>query len=462
VSHRVTPYRALRGGILGVSSQLLGGIVALTKVQCDKALPAERDYKLADGGGLYLFVTAKGAKIWRQKYRFDGREKLLIHGPYPDITLAKARELRERARTELREHKDPVTEERMRKLAAHAAAGATFQVVAGRWHEAQLKRWSPIQATKVRQALERDVYPAIGKLPLPSITSGMVLELLRKVERRGAIDTAKRIRQHISAVFAYAIPEGLCTADPAGPMLVKSLLPTPAGGSQPGLNSIEAIRVLHATIDTCSAKPLSRLASRLLALTFVRPGLVPTARWHEFEGIDWADPSGASDDAEPIWRISANRMKLELSDKGDEAFEHIAPLPPQAVAVLRAVRRLSGTFPYLFHSTRSTHQPMSVNTIGYMYNSNGYRDRHVPHGWRTSFSTIMNELAAKAGRRKELQPVIDAMLSHRPRGISAAEFAYNRAEYMSIRWELAIEWADLTMEGAMPANDLIGSHRRAG
>lgn len=451
------------GGTAGAPEIESGGIVPLTDTQCRKAQPGEKDYKLADGLGLYLFVTTKGAKSWRMKYRFAGKEKRIVFGRYPEIGLAKARELRDRARGELRDHRDPVTEERKREMAAHASAGATFEVVAKRWHEAQLGRWSPVQATKVRQALERDVYPVLGRLPMVEITSGMVLDMLRRVERRGAIDTAKRIRQHVSAVFAYGIPEGLCTTDPAGPALVKSLLPTPVGGSQPGLSSVEQIRKLHAAIDASTAAPLTRLASRLLALTFVRPGIVPTARWHEFEGIDWADPTGAGDAAEPIWRVSAERMKLEQADKGQEAFEHISPLPPQAVDVLRTVHRLTGRFPYLFHSMRSTHEPMSVNTIGYAYNRCGYKGRHVPHGWRTSFSTIMNERAAAAGRRRELQPIIDAMLSHRPRGISAAEFAYNRAEYMPLRWELAREWADLTFDGLAAASDLIvGYHRASG
>lgn len=455
VSHPVALQRRSSGGTLGVSILTSGGIVALTEKQCRAAAPGERDYKLADGGGLFLFVTTKGAKIWRQKYRYAGKEKLLVHGPYPEIALAKARELRERARAELRDHKDPVTEERKRKMAAHAAAGATFEVVARRWHAAQIGRWSPTQATKVRQALERDVYPAFGKLPLIDVDAPTVIAMLRTVERRGAIDTAKRIRQHVSAVFAFGIAEGLCTADPAGPALVKGLLPTPVGGSQPGLSDIADIRQLHRVMDDCSSRPLTRLASRLLGLTFVRPGLVPTATWPEFEGIDWSDPTGAGDSAEPVWRISAERMKLELSDKGEAAFEHVAPLPPAAVDVLRAVHRLTGRFPYLFHSLRSTHQPMSANTIGYMYNQNGYRKRHVPHGWRTSFSTIMNERAALAGRREELAGIIDAMLSHRPRGISAAEFAYNRAKFMPVRWELAREWADLTLGGLPPAEALL-------
>lgn len=428
-------------------------------MQVRKAAPAEKDYKLADAGGLYLFVTTKGAKSWRMKYRFAGKEKRLSFGLYPDVSLSAARALRDAARAELRAHRDPATEQRKRKMSAYAAAGTTFKVVAARWHDAQKPRWSPTQAVKVEQALVRDVYPHIGPLALTDIDGPMVLALLRKVERRGAIDTAKRIRQHISAVFCFGIAEGLCAGDPAA-LIKKALLPTPIGGSQPGVSTIAQVRELHATMDRCSSSPLTRLASRLLGLTFVRPGLIPTARWHEFEGIDWSDPTGASDAPEPVWRISADRMKLDLENKADDAFEHVAPLPRQAVDVLRAVHRLTGRFPYLFHSNRSTHQPMSVNTIGYMYNKNGYRDRHVPHGWRTAFSTIMNERAI-AMKRPDDRAIIDAMLSHKPKGVSGSEMAYNRALHMPRRWELAREWADLTMEGLPAADDLLAGYLRA-
>lgn len=434
----------------------------LTDAQCKRAVPGEKAYRLYDSGGLYLQVATTGHKSWRFKYRFADKEKLLTLGTYPEMTLAKARAARDQARLDVRAHKDPATEKRKARATAYAAAGVTFKSVGERWHEAQLGRWSPVQATKVRQALERDVYPEIGALPLTEIKRPMIIAMLRKIERRGAIDTAKRIRQHVSAVFGFAEGEGLCEHDPAAKSVVKSLLPTPVGGSQPGLSNLSAIRELHAKVDGSSASPVTKLASRLLALTFVRPGLIPNARWSEFEGIDWADTTGASDAAEPVWRISAARMKLLQTKKGEEAFQHVAPLPPQAVATLRALHRLTGRFPFPFHSAWSTHKPMSTSTLGVLYNRVGYRGRHVPHGWRTSWSTIMNERAAAAGRRAELQPIIDAMLSHVPKGMSASELDYNRARYMPVRWQLAREWADLTMEGAAPAADLLLGAERAG
>ncbi|MDO7843423.1 tyrosine-type recombinase/integrase [Sphingomonas immobilis] len=430
--------------------------MALTDTQARKAETREKDYKLADSGGLYLFVTSRGFKSWRLKYRFGGKEKRLIFGPYPEVSLAKAREARDRARILLRDHRDPALEERKRKMAAHAAAGATFERVAKEWHDAQKPRWSPLQAKKVIQAFERDVFKEIGALPLLDIDGPMILKMLRKVEARGAIDTAKRIRQHVSGVFGYGIAEGLVAADPAA-TIGRALKPIGKKGKQPAVRTLEAARQLLKDMDVTTAGPLTKLASRLLALTLVRPGIVRAARWSEFEGIDWSDPDAPSPDA--IWRVPAERMKLELENKDDEAFEHIVPLQPQAISVLHAVRRLTGRIDYLFPSIRSTAKPMSENTIGYMYARNGYSGRHVPHGWRATFSTLMNEIAVNE-QRPDDRAQIDAMLAHKPKGLSGSEMAYNRAKHMGRRRELANEWANILTADLAPPSDLLSGQTR--
>lgn len=428
----------------------------LTDTQAKKALPGEKDYKLADSGGLYLFVTTKGAKSWRLKYRFGGKEKRLVLGRYPEVTLASARDQRDAARRLLREHRDPAIEERKRRMAAHAAAGATFKRVAQDWHEAQRARWSPLQATKVRQALERDVYPEFGDLPLIDVDGPTILKMLRKVENRGAIETAKRIRQHVSAVFGYGIAEGLCAADPAA-TIGRALKPNPPSGRMPAVKTLEEAREVLRTMEASTSGPLTKLASRLLALTVVRPGVLRAATWSEFEGIDWSRPDEPAPEA--VWRISADRMKLEQEDKNDEAFEHVVPLPPQAVEVLHAIRRLSGRIDYLFPSIRSTRKPMSENTIGYLYARNGYSGRHVPHGWRATFSTIMNERAI-AENRPDDRAIIDAMLAHKPKGLSGSEMAYNRAQHMPRRRELSGEWANLVLQSLAPAGTLLANQNR--
>lgn len=288
-------------------------------------------------------------------------------------------------------------------------------------------------------------------MPLVEIDGPMVLKVLRKVEKRGAIDTAKRIRQHVSAVFQFAMAEGVAGSDPAAG-IVKALLPTPPGGKQPASRTMEEARRLLADMDQTTSSPSTKLASRLLALTAVRPGIVRLAEWAEFEGIDWTNP--VTPMLDPLWRIPADKMKLDMADKSEEAFEHVVPLSAQAVDVLRTMRRLTGRADYVFTSVRSMRSPMSENTIGYMYARNGYSGRHVPHGWRSTFSTVMNERAVKE-RRTEDRAIIDGMLAHRPKGISASEMAYNRALHWDRRGEIAQEWADLITTGLQPATDLF-------
>lgn len=428
--------------------------MALTDAQARKATPRDKPYKISDSGGLYLYVTPNGFKSWRMKYRFATKERRLTFGPYPEVTLAKAREKRDQARALIRDHRDPAQEERKRKMGAHAADGATFEKIARKWHDAQKPRWSPIQIKKVIQAFERDVFPEFGKQPILYVDGPMVLAMLRKVEARGAIETAKRIRQHVSAVFGYAIGEGLVAADPATAATIgRALKPIGKRGRQPAVRTLEEAKKLLADMEATTSSPLTKLASRLLALTVVRPGVIRAARWSEFEAIDWNAPDRDAPDA--LWRIPAERMKLELEDKGDEAFDHVVPLPRQAVDVLHAVRRMTGTYDYLFPSVRSTRRPMSENTISYMYARNGYSGRHVPHGWRSTFSTVMNARSVELKRLGDRE-IIDAMLAHKPTGVSSSEMAYNRAIHLDRHRELAVEWADMITDGLAPAMALLG------
>ena len=418
--------------------------MALTDAAARKVKGGERDQKLFDSGGLYLFVTRSGFKSWRFKYRFAGKEKRLTFGPYPEVGLSEARERRDMARKLIRDNIDPGIQRKKLRASAASSAERTFEKVARDWHKAQEPRWSAVHRVKTMQAFERDVFPVIGALPVRDIDGPMVLEMLRKIEARGAIDTAKRLRQHVSGVFIFAMAQGTASADPAAGV-GKALLPIPRKGRQPAFTDITRARQVLRDVEASSAGPLTKLASRLLALTAVRPGIVRAARWAEFEEI-----GGVS-----IWRVPAARMKLEMELKEEEAFDHLVPLSKQAVEVLEAVRRLTGRIDLLFHSVRSTRVPMSLNTIGYAYNRCGYQGRHVPHGWRSTFSTIMNERAALAGRESD-RAVIDGMLAHRPKGVSGSEMAYNRATHMSRRIEMAQEWADLLLEGMAPADRLIG------
>jgi integrase len=393
------------------------------------------------------------------KFRFDNKEKLLTFGPYPDITITAARDRRDEARQQLRRHEDPSGVRRRAMEAKEAVRrdemeGVTFEALARAWHELQAPRWAPVHAADVITSLERDIFPEIGARPLKAIDTPMVLAVLRKVEDRGSIETAKRLRQRISAVFVYAISEGIVTADPSA-IVGKALKPLPPSKKQPSITEpSEARKVLEAA-EASGASPVTKLASRLLALTAVRPAVVRGVTWDEFEGVDWTgDLYGPF---LPLWRVPAGRMKLVLDKKDQVEFDHLVPLSWQAVEVLRAARRLTGRGKLVFPGQRHAHRPLSENAIGYLYNRVGYHSRHVPHGWRATFSTTMKAKARRERRFEDLE-TIEMMLAHELDNKVAA--AYDRHEHIERRRELAQIWADLLMEGMRPANDLLDGARR--
>ena len=433
----------------------------LTDAAARKAESKDKPYKLADSGGLYLYVAPTGLKSWRMKFRLDGKEKLLTFGTYPDMKLSEARDKRDAARRSIRENIDPsgarrrAQEERERE-AAEQAKLVTFEQAARSWFDLQKGRWAPVHADDVLTSLERDVFPSLGDKPLGAVNAPMVLKVLRVVEDRGAIETAKRLRQRISAVYAYAMSEGMTDNDPSA-SVGKALKPLPKKGRQPALVSIDEARGVLVAAEKSGASPITKFASRLLALTQSRPGMVRGMTWDEIEGVDWDDRTYGPFLA--LWRVPAARMKLTLHLKDEESFEHVIPLSWQAVDVLRAVRRLTGRNRLVFPSQRHSHKPLSENAIGYLYNRVGYHGRHVPHGWRSSFSTNMNALAVK---RKFLSDpaVIELMLAHVPE--NKVKAAYDRAGHMERRRELSQEWSDMLMKGMAAANDLIGGARRGG
>ncbi|MGY2735190.1 tyrosine-type recombinase/integrase [Sphingomonas sp. UYP23] len=431
----------------------------LTDAAVRKAELRDKPYKITDGGGLFLYVAPTGLKSWRMKFQLHGKEKLLTFGPYPDVKLSEARDRRDVARRQLREHQDPsgvrkrAQEEREREK-AELAKLVTFEQAARDWYALQKVRWVPVHAEDVITSLERDVFPILGGKPLEKIDAQAVLAALRLVEDRGAIETAKRLRQRISAVFAYAISEGIPTNDPAA-SLAAALKPLPKKGKQPALVDVDDARGVLIAAEASAASPVTKLASRLLALTQSRPGMVRGATWAEFENIDFTGMSHGP--FLPIWRVPADRMKLTADLKDEAAFEHIIPLSWQAVEVLLAVHRLTGRNRLVFPGERHSHRPLSENAIGYLYNRVGYHGRHVPHGWRSSFSTTMNALAVKL-RRPEDPPIIEMMLAHVPE--NKVKAAYDRAGHMERRRELGQEWSDMLMKGMGKANDLLAGARR--
>jgi integrase len=426
------------------------------------APPREKSYKLADAGGLFLFVSPTGTKSWRFKYRKGGKEKLLVLGRHPEVGLKAARLARDEAKRALSAGRDPALDARRLKLIGEGQSEETFEKWARLWFEAQKARWKPVHASDVIESMERDLFPVIGAYPVTQIDEPMILSALRKVERRGAIETARRLRQRAERIFRYAKAAGAGNMNPA--LDVKEAMqPLPKKRRWPAIVAIEPLRELVAAVDGAGAMPTTRLASRFLALTAQRPGMVIGLPWSEIEGVNWDRPDAPSPEA--IWRIPSERMKLDIDMREDDAWDHEVPLAPAAVEVLRTVRMLTGQGPLVFCSSRSSHDPMSSNAIGYLYNRIGYKGRHVPHGWRSAFSTIMN------GRAERAQPgadrliidrlIIDLMLAHVPSGMSETEFRYNRSRYMERRREIAQDWAGLLLEGLPPAVQILSGRRRS-
>lgn len=355
--------------------------------------------------------------------------------------MSEARAERETARKLLREGIDPSTRRKQDKAKRLIESGQTFRSNFDRWLKVKRPSWTERYATQVEQAFERDVLPDLGELPITDVTVPLVLVTLNKIQDRGAIEAAHRARQHMSEIFLAAIGAGLISNDPAH--VVRPALQPMAKGRRPAIRLITEARAALAKIEATDAYTMTVLASRLLALTAARPGVVRVAQKQEFEGLDTA---------RPLWRIPAEKMKLTKARKSDAAYEFVIPLSRQAVEVVKtALSLISPHASFIFPSVNSARRPISDSTLSGCYLDAGLRGQLVPHGWRSTFSTVMNERAAIEGLTGDRQ-IIDMMLAHVQDGV---EIIYNRAAYMPRRREIAQEWADSLLEAAEPAEALV-------
>jgi integrase len=389
--------------------------MTLTDTRIRNAKPKGQAYKLSDGGGMYLLVTPKGARYWRLDYRFAGKRRTLALGVYPTVTLSNARVRREDARALLDREVDPNVAKKATKRAAKLASDNTFEAIAREWLENQRKRLAPRYCALLLARLEADIFPQIGSRPITDIDAPELLEMLRKVEKRGVIETARRLRQLCGQVFRYAIVTGRAKNDPSADL--RGALKSP--GQQRGHKAmpLDEVPAFLKALSTYDGDLRTRLALRLMVLTFARTTELRAARWSEFE-----NPDGI----EPLWRIPAERTKMKR--------EHTVPLSSQALAVLRELRGLPGSdaSPFLFPSA-SREGCMSNNTMLYALYRLGYHSRATVHGFRAMASTALNEM----GYRPD---VIERQLAHQER--NAVRAAYNRAEYLSERRAMMGQWAD--------------------
>jgi integrase len=308
--------------------------MALTDRHVRNAKPRAGPYKLSDGGGMYLLVRPDGARYWRLDYRFTGKRRTLALGVYPTITLSVARARREDARALVAQGADPGVAKKAKRRAALHASQTTFEVIAREWLHNQRKRLAPRYCAQILARLEKDVFPQIGSRPIAEIDAPELLDLLRKIEQRGVLETARRLRQCCGQIFRYAIVTGRAKHDPSAGLRGALDAPSRRRGHK-AMSRDELPNFLRA-LEAYDGDPRTRIALRLIILTFVRTGELRAARWSEFENLQGTEP--------PLWRIPAERMKMKR--------EHVIPLAPQVVALLRELRELPGSdaSPFLFPS----------------------------------------------------------------------------------------------------------------
>ncbi|MDB5561874.1 MAG: integrase [Hyphomicrobiales bacterium] len=387
--------------------------LALTDVSIRAAKPKPAQYKLYDEGGLVMLVKPSGGKLWRLKYRFNGKEQQLTIGRYPDVGLKEARARRDTARKAIASGENPAAEKRRNALVAAVNSANTFQAVAD---ELITKRDREGQATatlvKTRWLLSL-LSPVLGTRPIAEITAAELLAALTKVDAKGRHETASRMRTFAGAVFRYAIATTRAASNPAAEL--KGALISPKAKHRAAVLDPDGVGGLLRGIDDYDGQPTTKFALRLAPHVFVRPGELRHAEWKE---IDFEHE---------VWRIPAGKMKMKR--------EHAVPLSRQALAILQEAKNLSSTSSYVFPSLRSNSRPMSENTLNAALRRLGYsKDEMTAHGFRSIASTLLNESG------KWSVDAIERALAHQDG--NAIRAAYNRGQYWQERVEMAQWWSD--------------------
>jgi integrase len=384
----------------------------LTDTTIRKTKPGEKPLKLSDEKGMFLLVTPAGGKLWRMKYRIDGKEKLLALGAYPEVTLADARQRRDDARKLLSNGVDPGDHRKAQKAAKTERAGNSFEVVAREWYVGHEPHWAKSHADKIIQRLEKDVFPWLGGRPIAEITAPELLATLRRIESRGALDTAHRALQNCGQVFRYAVATGRAERDPSGDL--RGALPPAKKGHFAAITDPLKVGALLRAMDDVSAGFVVKCALRLAPLLFVRPGELRVAEWSQID-LDKAE-----------WRYTVTKTKTE----------HLVPLATQAVEILRELHPLTGHSRYVFPGARTNGEPMSGGAVNVALRRAGYntRDEQTGHGFRAMARTILHQ---ELGIPPE---IIEHQLAHRvPDALGSA---YNRTRFYAQRREMMQTWAD--------------------
>lgn len=391
----------------------------LSDLQIRQAKPKEKPYKLFDGGGLFLEVSTSGGKLWRFKYRFGGLEKKLSLGAFPAVSLADARQKRDNVKIMMAKGIDPTAARKIEKITQ--SGEGTFEAVAREWHSKYSPRWAASHAVKILRRLELEVFPWLGGRAVGEITAPELLMVLRRVEERGHIETAKRTLQNCGQVFRYAVATGRAARDPSGDL--RGAIPPPSSKHMAAITDPEQVGELLRAIQEYKGAFTTNCALRLAPLVFLRPGELRKAEWSEFD-LERAE-----------WRIPIERMKRRRVEKETRKGElHIVPLSMQAVAILQNLYPFTGRGKYLFPGLRSKDRPMSDATLTNALRRMGYTGEEMTvHGFRHMASTLLHEEGFPSH-------LIEKQLSHGDRNRIRA--VYNHAEYLPERRKMMQAWAD--------------------
>lgn len=400
--------------------------MTLTARQVETAKPKEKSYKLFDGGGLYLEVTAKGSRYWRMKYRFGGKEKRLAFGVFPTVTLAEAREMRNQAKKVLAAGGDPGEVKKEEKAIQKLSTGNTFEAIAREWHKSKADRWSLRYRDEIIDTFEKDVFPYIGKRPIAEIKPLELLETLRRMEKRGALEKMRKVRQRCGEVYRYAIITGRAEYNPA-PDLATALTP-PKKQHFPFLTAEELPYFLK-DLAGYTGSVITKTATKIILLTAVRTQELRFARWQDI------------DLEKGIWEIPAEVMKMKRP--------HVVPLSKQVIELFNSLKPLSGHYELVFIGRNDHRKPISKESVNQVIELLGYKGRLTGHGFRHTMSTILHEKGYNSAW-------IETQLAHIDK--NAIRGTYNHAQYMDGRREMMQWYADYMDELEGSLDNVVNVH----
>ncbi|MDA9389301.1 integrase [Bradyrhizobium sp. CCBAU 45394] len=385
----------------------------LTDTACRSAKPKTNAYKVSDGGGLHMLVETNGSRLWRQAYRFDGKQKLIALGAYPTVSLAERRNARDANKALLAKGVDPSAQRKLDRTAARLARTNTFRIIADELVAKFEVEGDDPKTLKKKKWLVDLLCAEIGDRPIAEIAAPELLDALKKIERRGRYESARRARSLSGRIFRYAIVTGRAARDPSADLA--GALIAPKVQHRASITEPKAVGALLRAIDDIDGQATTRAALQLIALTFVRPGELRHAEWTEFD----------TDNA--IWDIPAQKMKMPRP--------HKVPLSRQALALIAALREVTGSSRFLFPQIRSWHRPISDNTLNAALRRLGYdKTQMTAHGFRSTASTLLNE------SRRWHHDAIERQLAHQDNDEVRA--AYNSAQYWDERVRMMQWWAD--------------------